>query len=136
MNPASLAPGTFFYEVAGASEDATIDNGTLQDQSNSEEYVIGFVSQNFRYAVSLFIPKDAGAGTLNFGPYDRSAFAKGPNAAIYIGAGYYYADGGAILIEAIENNLITGKFVFDATSEYDDTRKVTVSGVFNQYPLP
>lgn len=136
INPSSLVPGTFFYEVAGASEDAIIDKGTIQDQSTSEEYVLGFVSQNFRYAVSLFIPLNATPGTLNFGKYDRSAFSKGPNAAIYIGSGYYYADGGTILIESVERNLITGKFVFNGTSEYDESRNVTVFGVFNQYPLP
>ena len=135
MSPSSLAPGTFYYEVVGDSQDAIIDKGTLQDQSTTDEYVIGFVSQNFRYAVSLFIPLDVAPGALNFGKYDRTAFAKSPNAAIYIGAGYYYADGGVIMIDSVDGNKVTGSFVFVGTSEYDESRKVTVSGVFNQYPL-
>jgi len=40
-----------------------------------------------------------------------------------------------IMIESVENNLLTGSFVFTGSWEADDSRKVTVSGVFNQYPL-
>ncbi|HSG43067.1 MAG TPA: hypothetical protein VLA72_07920 [Anaerolineales bacterium] len=135
MSPSSLAPGTFSYEVVGDDRDAIIDKGTLQDQSTSSEYVIGFVSADFRYTVSLFIPLDVAPGALNFGEYPRGSFSKGPNAAIFIGSGLYYADGGVIMIESVENDLLTGSFAFVGTWENDDSRKVTVSGVFNQYPL-
>jgi len=135
MSPSSLAPGTFYYEVVGDDRDAVIDKGTLQDQSTTDEYVIGFVSADFRYSVSLFIPLDVTPGSINFGEYPRGSFSKSPNAAIFIGSGLYYADGGVIMIESIENNLLTGSFVFTGSWEADDSRKVTVSGVFNQYPL-
>jgi len=133
--PSSLAPGTFYYEVVGDDRDAIIDKGILQDQSTSNEYVIGFVSADFRYSVSLFIPLGVAPGALNFGEYPRGSFSKAPNAAIFIGSGLYYADGGVIMIESVENNLLTGSFVFIGTWEADNSRKVTVSGVFNQYPL-
>ena len=135
MSPSSLAPGTFYYEVVGDDRDATIDKGTLQDQSISTEYVIGFVSADFRYSVSLFIPLDVTPGVINFGKYPGGSFSKAPNAAIFIGSGLYYADGGVIMIESVEKNLLTGSFVFVGSWEADDSRKVTVSGVFNQYPL-
>lgn len=135
MSPSSLAPGTFYYEVVGDDRDAIIDKGTLQDQSTSDEYVIGLVSADFRYVVSLFIPLDVAPGALNFGEYPRGSFSKSPNAAVFIGSGLYYADGGVILIESVENNLLTGSFAFTGTWEADESRKVTVSGVFNQYPL-
>ena len=135
MSPSSLAPGKFYYEVVGDDRDAVIDQGTLQDQSTSDEYVIGLVSADFRYVVSLFIPLDVAPGALNFGEYPRGSFSKSPNAAVFIGSGLYYADGGVIMIETVENNLLTGSFVFTGTWEADDSRKVTVSGVFNRYPL-
>ena len=135
MSPSSLASGTFYYEVVGDDRDAIIDKGTLQDQSTSDEYVIGFVSADFRYSVSLFIPLDVAPGVINFGKYPRGSFSKSPNAAIFIGSGLYYANGGVIMIESVENNLLTGSFAFTGTWEADDSRKVTVSGVFNQYPL-
>ena len=135
MSPSSLASGTFYYEVVGDDRDAIIDKGTFQDQSTSAEYVIGFVSADFRYVVSLFIPLDVAPGAINFGEYPRGSFSKSPNAAIFIGSGLYYADGGVIMIELVDNNLLTGSFVFTGTWEADDSRKVTVSGVFNQYPL-
>lgn len=135
MSSSSLAPGTFYYEVVGDDRDAIMDKGTLQDQSTSDEYVIGLVSADSRYVVSLFIPLDVTPGAVTFGEYPRSSFSKSPNAAIFIGSGLYYADGGVIMIESVENNLLTGSFVFVGTWEVDDSRKVTVSGVFNQYPL-
>jgi len=135
ISPSSLASGTFYYEVVGDDRDAIIDKGTLQDQSTSDEYVIGLVSADFRYSVSLFIPLDVAPGIINFGEYPRSSFSKSPNAAVFIGSGLYYADGGVIMIESVENNLLTGSFAFTGTWEADDSRKVTVSGVFNQYPL-
>lgn len=135
MSPISLAPGTFYYEVVGDDRDAVIDTGTLQDQSTPDEYVIGFVSADFRYSVSLFIPLDVAPGVINFGEYPRGSFSKSPNAAIFIGSGLYYADGGVIMIDSVENNLLTGSFAFVGTWEADDSRKVTVTGVFNEYPL-
>ena len=135
MSPSSLAPGTFYYEVVGDDRDAVIDKGTFQDQSTSDEYVIGFVSADFRYSVSLFIPLDVTPGVINFGEYPSGSFSKSPNAAVFIGSGLYYADGGVIMIETVENGLLTGSFVFTGSWEADDSRKVTVSGVFNQYPL-
>ena len=135
MSPSSLAPGTFYYEVVGDNRDAVIDKGTLQDQSTSDEYVIGFVSADFRYSVSLFIPLDVTPGVINFGKYPSGSFSKSPNAAVFIGSGLYYADGGVIMIEAVDGKTITGSFVFTGSWEADDSRKVTVSGVFNQYPL-
>ena len=135
ISPSSLASGTFYYEVVGDDRDAIIDKGTFQDQSTSDEYVIGFVSADFRYSVSLFIPLDVTPGVINFGKYPSGSFSKSPNAAIFIGSGLYYADGGVIMIESVDNNLLTGSFVFTGTWEADDSRKVTVSGVFNQYPL-
>lgn len=135
MSPSSLSPGTFYYDVAGAGEDTTIDVGTLQDLSTTDEYVLGFVSQSFRYAVSLFLPHGLTPGLLTVQKYDGSAFMKNPGAAIYIGSGYYYADGGLIMIESAQNNLASGSFVFSGTYEYDPSRIVTVSGVFNEIPL-
>ena len=133
--PSSIAAGTFDYEVAGAGEDATIEKGAFQDQSTTDEYVLGFVSENFRYAVTLFLPLGLNPGPLSLKPYDGSAFTKGPSAAIYIGSGYYYADGGLVNIESVNDDSVTGSFVFQATSEYDPARVVTVSGIFNEIPL-
>jgi hypothetical protein len=133
--PADVPPGSFSYQVTGADEDSTIVGGTIQDQSTTAEYVIGLVSDNTRYAVTLFIPHDVALGSVELRPYDESAATQGPGAAIYVGMWLYYATGGTLTVDAVSDDAISGSFEFTAVHEEDDTKIVTVAGAFDQLPL-
>jgi hypothetical protein len=134
MSPSDLSPGTFQYVIAGMDGADIVEEGTIQDQSTSDEYVIGFVSQDFKYSLTLFLPHDISAGPLPLIPYDSSSFSKGPSGTIYMKFDLFVADGGLVMLDAVDDT-ITGSFVFVAHGEDDPSQIVSVSGVFNQIPL-
>lgn len=134
ISPSSLAPGSFQYVVVGADVDKNVDSDTLQYQSVSTEYVIGLISQDTRYSLSLMLPHELNTGALPLIPYPSNSFSKSPTTAIYIGVHLYIADGGVIFFDAV-NDTITGSFAFEAHSEDDPTKVVTISGIFNSIPL-
>jgi len=134
MSPSDAAPGNFYYEVVGAAADRTVEQGILQYQNTSDEYVIGLISEDTRYSLSLILPLDLSAGPLPMVPYDSGSFSKGPTTAIYIGVHLFIADGGLFLFEEA-GDTITGSFVFVAHDKDDPSQVVTVTGVFNQIPL-
>ena len=69
-------------------------------------------------------------------PFDKSALAYGPSAAVYAGgAWFYYADSGVITIESVSDNAITASFELTATCEDDASKVITVKGSLNQAPL-
>jgi len=132
--PSNLAPGTFQYDIVGAGEDISIEGSTLQYQSTSDEYVIGLISDDMRYSLSLFMPLELGNGPLRLIPYEGSSFSKSPSTAIYIGFSLFEADGGLMMLEEVDDT-ITGSFTFVAHERDDPSQVVTVSGVFRQIPL-
>ena len=134
MDPSSVAPGNFYYEVVGADADRTVEQGILQYQNTSAEYVIGLISVDMRYSLSLILPLDLNNGPLPMIPYESGSFSKGPTTAIYIGVRLYIADSGLFLFEEA-GDTITGSFVFVAHDKDDPSRVVTVTGAFNQIPL-
>lgn len=136
-SPSDLAPGTFIFTVTGANQDATIESGLVQDQSIPGEFVIGLMqSGDFaRYFLTLFLRTDTKSGGLEMLPYDKSKTPKGPTAAIFIGAWYYYATSGVFQITEINNQYVSGIFTFDAAREGDASITITVTGAFNQIPL-
>ncbi len=134
ISPSSLAPGSFQYVVVGADVDKNVDSDTLQYQSISDEYVIGLISQDTRYSLSLMLPHELNTGTLPLNPYEGGSFKKAPTTAIYIGVHLYVADGGMVLFDRVDDK-ITGSFAFVAHDQDDPTQVVTVSGVFNAIPL-
>ena len=135
ISPSSLAPGSFQYVVVGADVDKNVDSDTLQYQSISTEYIIGLISQDTRYSLSLFLPLELNTGTLPLIPYSSGSFSKTPTIAIYIGVHLYIADGGVIFFDAVDEDTITGSFAFEAHSEDDPIKVVSISGVFNGIPL-
>lgn len=134
ISPSSLAPGSFQYVVVGADVDKSVNSDTLQYQSTSDEYVIGLISQDTRYSLSLMLPQDISTGPLPLNPYESGSFKKAPTIAIYIGVRLYIADGGVIFFDEV-NDTITGSFAFEAHSKDDPTKVVSISGVFNSIPL-
>ena len=127
--------GDFGYAVTGADEEHVVKGGTVQDQSTTSEYVIGLVSPDERYAVTLFLPHDVAPGIIDLNPYDRSAATKGPSAAIYIGMWLYYATDGIFAVESVSDDAISGSFEFTAVHQEDAAKTVTVAGWFEQLPL-
>jgi hypothetical protein len=134
MSPSDLAPGTFQYVIVGMDGADSVEEGTIQDQSTPDEFVIGFVSQDFRHSLTLFLPHDISPGPLPLIPYDSSSFSKGPSGTIYMGFDLFVADGGLVMLDAV-GDTITGSFVFVAHGDDDSSQLVTVSGVFNEIPL-
>jgi hypothetical protein len=137
MNPDNIPVGSFMYTVTGSDGSTTnIDGGALQNQSTSAEYVLGLVSTDAHYAVSLFLPLDVKQDMLVLKPYDRNAAQKAPAAAILVGSTYYYADNsGIIMISDVTNGKISGSFVFLATDKTDTNKFVSVTGGFKGIPL-
>jgi hypothetical protein len=134
----NIPAGNFVYEVTDAGADnKKIEGGVLQDQSTTSEYVIGFGEKGAlaRYSVTLFILHDVKPGKITLKPYDKKSAAKGPSAAIFIGAWFYYASGGTLTVDSVADNKITGSFEFKASREDDPSKSVTVKGAFNQIPL-
>jgi len=134
MSPSDAAPGNFYYEVVGADADRTVEQGIRQYQNTSDEYVIGLISEDTRYSLSLILPMDLNSGPLPMVPYDSGSFSKGPTTAIYIGVHLFIADGGLFMFEDA-GDTITGSFVFVAHDKDDPSMVVSVTGVFNQIPL-
>jgi hypothetical protein len=132
-NPAKA--GSFTYQITGAGENTTVSGRTMQYQSTSQEYVIGMVSSDQRYVVSLFLPLNVAPGVYPLKSYIKSSATANPSSAVLIGVWFYYAQGGSIKIEAVEGTLISGSFTFSAVHQEDPTRIVTVSGNFNKIPL-
>jgi hypothetical protein len=82
--PESLSAGAFVIDVAGAGEDTSVKSSKLQNQSTSAEYVVGLISQDDRYALSLFLPLNLKERTIKLAGYNDAAATKAPSAAIYI----------------------------------------------------
>lgn len=134
--PQDLDPGAFTYAVSGY-EDAVVMNANVQYQSIDSEYVVGLISGDERYIISLFLPKDdLKKGFVEMKPYDTRVTPKGPTAAIYINAFLYIADEGEIDIQSdpASGNL-SGSFYFKAHSKDFPDRMVEIAGAVNDVPL-
>jgi hypothetical protein len=127
--------GEFAYQVTSADEDRTVVGGMVQDQSTTSEYVIGMVSEDTRYAVTLFLPHDVAPGQVALKPYDKSAATHGPGAAMYIGIWLYQATDGTLTIDSVSDDTVSGSFEFMAVREDDAAKTAIVAGTFNQLPL-
>jgi len=134
MSPSDAAPGNFYYEVVGAGDDRIVEQGILQYQNTTDDYVIGLISEDTRYSLSLMLPIELSVGPLPLIPYNSGSFSKSPTTAMYVGFHLFIADGGLIMLDNVDDT-ITGSFVFVAHDEDDPSQVVTVTGVFNQIPL-
>jgi hypothetical protein len=132
-----LAPGSFAFEVKGADEDTVIESSLVQYQSTTEDYVIGLSQEGdlARYVTSLILAREVAPGQITMLAYDKSKAAKAPSAAIFVGAWFYYATQGSIWIDSMDNNAISGSFMFTAAREDDPGITITVSGEFKEIPL-
>jgi len=122
MSPSDAAPGNFYYEVVGADADRTVEQGTLQYQNTTDEYVIGLISEDTRYSLSLILPMNLSAGPLPLVPYNSGLFSKGPTIAINIGFRLFVADGGLIMFEDV-GDTISGSFAFVAHDKEDPSQQ-------------
>jgi hypothetical protein len=130
-----LPSGGFAFLLASSEGGlpAIITEGSVQDQSTSAEYVIGLISKDERNTVTLFIPLDVASGFLIMNPYDDSSATKGPGATAYKGSTLYTNTDGMIMIEAMNDNTISGTFTFVAVDE--NNSEIVVTGLFNELPL-
>lgn len=130
-----LPSGGFVYLLASSDGGLPIivDQGFIQDQSTSAEYVIGLVSEDERNTVTLFIPSPAAPGILVMNPYDADSATQGPGAAVYMGLTRYTNTDGMIMIEVMDADTISGTFSFLAADE--DGKEIVVTGFFNELSL-
>lgn len=130
-----LPAGGFVFMLASTTGElpVIVNEGTIQDQSTSAEYVIGLVSDDQQNTITLFIPLDVNPGVLIMTPYDSSSSTKGPGAAIYKGLTLFTNTDGIIMIEAMQDNTISGMFAFTAIDESGN--EMAVTGFFNELPL-
>jgi hypothetical protein len=129
-----LPPGSFAYFVAPAQGmPAFITEGTLQNQSNRDEYVIDLVSMDQQHTLTMFIPPDFTANFYQMKPYDEGSITKSPGGAVYVGLTLYTNTDGIIMIDEVVGNKITGTIFFTAVDQ--DGNEISVSGFFNQLPL-
>jgi hypothetical protein len=56
--------GAFVFDDARGAEDTSVKSSKLQNQSTSAEYVVGLISQDDRYALTLFLPLNLKEGTI------------------------------------------------------------------------
>jgi len=129
-----LPPGGFAFLIAPPQGLPTfVTEGILQDQSTNAEYVIGLVSEDQKYSLTIFLPLDVATGFYPMTPYDDSSHSQSPGGAIYTDLTLYTNTDGIIMIEEMANNKITGTIVFTAIDQ--DGNEITVSGFFNQLPI-
>lgn len=132
----NLSPGEFEYTIIGDDGTFTIiENGSIQDQSTTSEYVIGLVSQDERHTMTLFMPHELSDIMLTVTPYNASSLTHGPGAAIYVGFTLYTANDGFFVFEEITADFVTGTFFFNAANQDDPNDIIQVTGSFNELPL-
>jgi hypothetical protein len=131
-------PVNILYTVISDEGTTTIQDGIFQDQSTTNDYVLGLMEPGdfSRHSVTLFLDRGVQPGAIIMEPYDGNKAAKAPSAAIFIGAWYYYATDGVIVVDSIENNTITGSFSFNAVHEQDKSKTASIAGTFANIPLP
>lgn len=130
-----LLPGEFEFTII--SDDGTfvfVENGSIQDQSTTSEYVIGLVSQDERHTVTLFMPHEL-SDMLMITPYDSSSLTHGPGSAIYVGFTLYTANDGFFVFDEITDDTVTGTFFFNAANQDDPNDIIQVAGSFSELPL-
>jgi hypothetical protein len=135
LNPNSLDPGMFYYEVTGA-ETAIISNNQTQDQSVPQTVVVGLISADFRYSLSLFLPYNLQAGTYDLKGYEVAMNDPSPSTTLFAGVWMYYSeDGGTLDVYEVKNGLVTATFAFDAYSKDKPTDKIHVVGAMKEVKL-
>ncbi len=131
-----VSAGSFIYEIIGNDRDALIEGTTLQDQSVSDEYVFGLISDDMAYSLTFFLPPDLPQGVIDTPAYPSDSFKKSTNFAIVVRVFLYYPTGGQLMLEEHDDGTISGSFWFTAGREDDDTQVITVQGAFNHIQLP
>ena len=135
-DPNSLASNSFTFTISGYENDVVSSN-LIQFQSTDQSYVVGMYNDNWRYTVSLFIPKDEiRQGNITLAAYDDKLAYKGYTAAIYINAFLYIATGGELnILSDPATGKLTATYAFDAVSKDFPDRTVTVTGALKDVPL-
>ncbi len=134
--PEDLDPGAWSFAVSGYEN--TVDmSSRLQYQSIDVEHVVGLISKDERYVISLMLPKKGlKQGVIPMKPYDNSVTPAGPTAVIYINAFLYVSDEGEFNItQDPSTGKLTGTFYFKAHSKDFSDRFIEVAGSLNQVPL-
>lgn len=135
--PEFVATDEIRFEVVGQDEDKVIDAVAFQDVSLRDQIALGFVEADpfSRYSITLYMPRDITPGTHNMDAYERNIAAESVSALIFIGAWFYYADGGTLVIDSYDGATIGGSFEFSAGREDDAALSITVTGEFHDIEL-
>jgi hypothetical protein len=135
--PAEPVANSFRFEVTGAGEDKIIEGGLVQyaPALQSHSWALTEVGNFARYGATLFTPVAIEAGEHPLIPYSFD-YAEGYSAAIFIGAWFYQASAGTLIIDEVSDNTISGRFEFTASREDDASQVVQVKGEFKQIPVP
>ncbi len=135
VDAAALPEGTFTVLLTGHSEQAIEENKMGQDNRNQDEHVLTLVDRFSGFGVTLYFPFNIEAGTYPLSPY-IPAHSEGRVSATVttLAAGFFYAQGGVLIVDSVENGLITGRFSFTSTVE-SSGRIYNAQGGFNKIPL-
>lgn len=133
--PDDVGAGDFYYEISGVVSDNDIESGYLQDMSTSDEYVLGLISSDGKYLLSLYIPADVSGEEIVLEEYSSFAAEKAPSASFYVDADLYYGYEGVMTIEVDSSNNFSGAFSLSVYDSKDIDNYVYIDGAFNQFAL-
>ncbi len=135
-DPNLLAANSFTFSISGYENDV-VNSNLVDYQSTEQTYVVGMYNDNWRYIVSLFIPKDEiRQGNITLAAYDQTLANKGYTAAIYINAFLYMATEGELnIMSDPATGKLTATYTFEAVSKDYPDRMITVTGALKDIPL-
>lgn len=137
--PEDAAAGSFFYTVVGDDADADVAGSYIQWQSTPNEYIIGLSGDDFRHAVTLFLPLELSELDncgIDLPPYPEDAFAtKAPHLAMFARWSFYYPTFGKLFVTDNGDGTVSGSFSFTAEHQDDPSRVLEIHGAFNSISL-
>lgn len=135
LSSADVAAGTFTVLLTGQSEQTIEESKLGRDNRNQDEHVLMLIDTFSGFGATLYFPFDIQPGTYTMSRFQPTHTEDRYSATVTTRAtGVYYAVGGVLVVEEVENGLISGKFSFIA-SDQSGARTYNAEGAFNQIPL-
>jgi hypothetical protein len=135
--PATLAAGSFRYEIHGAVE-RIAEGGERSNNTSPWEHILLFGEKGWKSDVTLYFPLDLTTGTHTINAFTELVTEDRVSASSAIDNGHvFYAEaGGSLSIEALVDGKMSGSFQFNAVDRADPTSRISVRGAFREIPLP
>lgn len=136
ISPADLPAGTFTVHLQSATSEQIIEESKLgKDNRNQSEHVLTLVDTFSGFGVTFYLPFDIQPGTYNLALYNPTHTPGRVSATVTTkAAGVYYAQGGILNVESVENGAISGNFSFLAAAQ-SGQRTYNAHGAFNAIAL-